>query len=120
MGLDSDAVVDAALSVRDATGLCISDTSRMHIAETFAIPHNCRKNSDSRLVSMTLVADIALMPNELKRSGRSCSPGGAEPTVIYRGIKIPPIYGERSATARVIRDRLREMYTRPRGRPANR
>ena len=60
------------------------------------------------------------MPNKSKKSGRGRSPGGAEPTVIYRGIKIPPIYGERSATARAIRDGLREMYTRPRGRPANR
>lgn len=60
------------------------------------------------------------MANESKKSAHSRSPGKPEPTVIYRGIKIPPIYGKRSATARAIRDGLREMYGHPRGKPANR
>jgi len=41
-----------------------------------------------------------------------------ERTVVYRGIKIPPMSGRRSATARTIRDALRTKSEHLRGEPA--
>ena len=41
-----------------------------------------------------------------------------ERTVVYRGIKIPPMSGRRSATARAIRDALRTKSEHLRGEPA--
>lgn len=42
-----------------------------------------------------------------------------ERTVIYRGIKIAPMSGKRSATATAIRDALRVKSERARGEPAH-
>lgn len=41
-----------------------------------------------------------------------------ERTVIYRGIKIPPISGKRSPTALAIRDAFQTELKQRRGKPA--
>ena len=38
-----------------------------------------------------------------------------EPTVVYRGIKIAPMSGKRSDTAKALRDSLREKAEQARG-----
>jgi hypothetical protein len=45
-------------------------------------------------------------PKPTKRTATERSSERFERTVVYRGIKIPPISGQRSATARAIRDAL--------------
>jgi hypothetical protein len=59
------------------------------------------------------------MATRAKKTGHALRSATAERTVIYRGIKIAPMSGKRSATANAIRDALRtksEQTTR--GKPA--
>lgn len=44
------------------------------------------------------------MAKKLKRAGPKRSSTAVERAVVYRGIKILPIYGRRSATAKALRD----------------
>jgi hypothetical protein len=60
------------------------------------------------IVRMTIVA---------KRTARKGS-AKAERVVVYRGIKIAPITGKRSAIAKAIRDALRARSEEPRAQPA--
>ena len=46
------------------------------------------------------------MAKKLKRAGPKRSSTAVERAVVYRGIKILPIYGRRSATAEALRDAL--------------
>lgn len=46
------------------------------------------------------------MTKKLKRAGPKRSSTAFERAVVYRGIKILPIYGRRSATAEALRDAL--------------
>jgi hypothetical protein len=59
------------------------------------------------------------MAKAMKRSGRKRSSTMFERTVVYRGIKIPPISGKPSATALAIRDALWTQSERSRGKAAN-
>jgi hypothetical protein len=52
-----------------------------------------------------------------KKTDRSSRSEPAERTVIYRGIKIEPVYGKRSPLARAIRDGFRAMAERSRDEP---
>ena len=49
---------------------------------------------------------------------RMARKGKAEREVVYRGIKIAPITGKRSAIAKAIRDALRARSEESRGEPA--
>jgi hypothetical protein len=60
------------------------------------------------------------MAKEVKRAAPTRSSTKFERTVLYRGIKIPPISGRRSATAQAIRDALRMKSEPLRGAPAHR
>jgi hypothetical protein len=59
------------------------------------------------------------MATRAKKTGRSPRSATAERTVIYRGIKIAPMSGKRSATAKAIRDALRTKSEQTRGEPAH-
>jgi hypothetical protein len=59
---------------------------------------------------------MAIQAKKTVRARRSAPP---ERTVIYRGIKIAPISGKRSATAKAIRDALRTKSEQTRGEPAH-
>jgi hypothetical protein len=50
-----------------------------------------------------------------KKTDRSSRSEPAERTVIYRGIKIEPVYGKRSPLAKAIRDALRKSFEQTRG-----
>lgn len=50
---------------------------------------------------------ILHMVTTVKRTGRTRSSTSSEGTVVYRGIKIAPLSGKRSATAQAILDALR-------------
>ena len=60
---------------------------------------------------------LRLMAKVMKKSRRKRSSTMFERTVIYRGIKIPPIAGRRSATAQAIRDAFRTKAEQLRGEP---
>lgn len=59
---------------------------------------------------MTMQAKKAELTRDSDRSER---------TVVYRGIKIAPMSGKRSATAKAIRDALRTKSEQTRGEPAH-
>jgi hypothetical protein len=59
------------------------------------------------------------MVKTVKSAGPKRSSMNFERTVLYRGIKILPIKGRRSATAQAIRDALRTKSEHPRGEPAH-
>lgn len=59
---------------------------------------------------------MATQAKKTVRTRRSATP---ERTVVYRGIKIAPMSGKRSATAKAIRDALRAKSERARGEPAH-
>jgi hypothetical protein len=58
------------------------------------------------------------MATTVKRTGRTRSSTSSEGTVVYRGIKIAPLSGKRSATAQAIRDALRTKSGQLRGESA--
>jgi hypothetical protein len=58
------------------------------------------------------------MVTAVKRTGRTRSSASSEGTVVYRGIKIAPVSGKRSATAQAIRDALRTKSEQLRGESA--
>jgi len=59
------------------------------------------------------------MAKAVKKAGRKRSSTIFERTVVYRGIKIPPISGKPSATALAIRDALRTQSEQSRGEAAH-
>jgi hypothetical protein len=59
------------------------------------------------------------MAAAVKRTGRMRSSASSEGTVVYRGIKIAPMSGKRSATAQALRDALRTESKRLRGKSAH-
>jgi len=59
---------------------------------------------------------MASLAKKAVRTRRSADP---ERTVVYHGIKIPPMMGKRSATAKAIRDALRRKSEQTRGKPAH-
>ena len=60
------------------------------------------------------------MAKTVKRAGPKRSSTKSERPVVYRGIKILPIYGrQRSATAEAIRDALRTKSEHSRGKSAH-
>jgi hypothetical protein len=61
---------------------------------------------------------LSVMVKVMKKSVRKRSSTMFERTVVYRGIKIPPIAGRRSATAQAIRDAFRTKSEQLRGEPA--
>jgi hypothetical protein len=58
------------------------------------------------------------MAKEMKKSVRKQSSTMFDRPIVYRGIKIPPIAGRRSATAQAIRDAFRTQSEQLRGKPA--
>jgi hypothetical protein len=62
---------------------------------------------------------LRLMAKTVKNAGPKRSLTKFNRTVIYRGIKIPPIKGRRSPTAQAIRDALRTKSEHPRGGPSH-
>jgi Arc/MetJ family transcription regulator len=54
-----------------------------------------------------------------KKAARPRRSVTADPTVVYRGIKIAPMSGRRSAVAKAIRDALRTKSEQRRARPAH-
>jgi hypothetical protein len=59
------------------------------------------------------------MVKATKKTSRIRSSAKSERTVVYRGIKIAPISGKRSATAKALRDALRSQSEQSRGEPAH-
>jgi hypothetical protein len=59
------------------------------------------------------------MSMQAKKAERSRDSDRSERTVVYRGIKIAPMSGKRSATAKAIRDALRTKSEQTRGEPAH-
>jgi hypothetical protein len=55
---------------------------------------------------------ILTMLTPVKKTCRTGRAPNGESTVIYRGIKIAPVSGKRSATAKAIRDALRAKSER--------
>ena len=63
---------------------------------------------------------LRLMAKTVKRAGPKRSSTESERPVVYRGIKILPIYGRRpSATAEAFRDALRTKSEHLRGEPTH-
>lgn len=62
---------------------------------------------------------MRVMAKTVKRAGPKRSSTKFERPVVYRGIKILPIYGRRSATAEAIRDALRTKSEHSRGKAAH-
>lgn len=62
---------------------------------------------------------ISLMDTSSKKTGIMRRRAAPERTVVYRGIKIAPMSGRRSATAQAIRDALRTKSEQTRGEPAH-
>jgi hypothetical protein len=62
---------------------------------------------------------LHLMARTVKSAGPKRSLTKFERTVVYRGIKVPPIKGRRSPTAQAIRDALRTKSEHPRGESAH-
>jgi len=58
------------------------------------------------------------MAKKARHTGPKRSSTKFERTVVYRGIKIPPIFGRPSATARAIRDALRTKSEQLRDEPS--
>jgi hypothetical protein len=58
------------------------------------------------------------MVTTVKKTGRARASTSSEGTVVYRGIKIAPMSGKRSATAQAIRDALRTKSEQLRGESA--
>jgi hypothetical protein len=58
------------------------------------------------------------MVTTVKRAARARSATNSKGTVVYRGIKIAPMSGKRSATAQAIRDALRTRSEQLRGESA--
>ena len=59
------------------------------------------------------------MTKAMKKAAEKCASTKFERTVVYRGIKIPPISGKPSATALAIRDALRTQSEQSRGKAAH-
>jgi hypothetical protein len=59
------------------------------------------------------------MTMQAKKVERARGSDNTERTVVYRGIKIAPMSGKRSATAKAIRDALRTKSEQTRGEPAH-
>jgi len=59
------------------------------------------------------------MAKAVKKAQPKRSSTKFERTVVYRGIKIAPMSGKRSATAKAIRDALRAQSEQTRGEPAH-
>ena len=59
------------------------------------------------------------MAVQAKKTDRARRSTMTERTVVYRGIKIAPMNGKRSATAKAIRDALRTKSEQSRGKPAH-
>ncbi|MDB6102663.1 MAG: hypothetical protein JWO52_2662 [Gammaproteobacteria bacterium] len=59
------------------------------------------------------------MVTAAKKTSRAGSSVKPERAVVYRGIKIAPISGKRSATAQAIRDALRTKSEQSRAEPAH-
>jgi hypothetical protein len=59
------------------------------------------------------------MATRAKKNGRSPRSAAAERPVVYRGIKIAPMSGKCSPTAKAIRDALRARSEQTRGEPAH-
>jgi hypothetical protein len=59
------------------------------------------------------------MAKAVKKTGSKRSATKFERTVVYRGIRIPPISGKPSATALAIRDALRMKSEQSRGDAAH-
>jgi Arc/MetJ family transcription regulator len=59
------------------------------------------------------------MVSVAKKAGRSRRSGTTDRTVVYRGIKIAPMTGRRSAVAKAIRDALRTKSEQLRAKPAH-
>ena len=62
---------------------------------------------------------MRVMTKAMKKAGAKCASTKFERTVVYRGIKIPPISGKPSATALAIRDALRTQSEQSRGKAAH-
>jgi hypothetical protein len=73
---------------------------------------------DGDLVSRDVGAHMLTMTANAKKSGRASSDCAKERPVVYRGIRIDPIPGKRSAVAQTLRDALRTKAEQPRGEPA--
>jgi hypothetical protein len=58
------------------------------------------------------------MAKAMKKSARKRSLAMFDRPIVYRGIKIPPIPGRRSATAQAIRDAFWAQSEQLRGKPA--
>jgi hypothetical protein len=50
------------------------------------------------------------MVTAVKKTGRTHSSTNSECTVVYRGIKIAPVSGKRSATAQAIHNALHKLF----------
>ena len=59
------------------------------------------------------------MASQAKKAARTRRSADPERTVVYHGIKIPPMMGKRSATAKAIRDALRKKSEQTGGKPAH-
>jgi len=60
---------------------------------------------------------ICIMASKAKKTMRTRRSAATEPTIVYRGIKIAPVSGRRSATAEAIRDALRTKSEQTRREP---
>jgi Arc/MetJ family transcription regulator len=54
-----------------------------------------------------------------KKAARPRRSGTTDRTIVYRGIKIAPMSGRRSAVAKAIRDALRMKSEQPRAEPTH-
>jgi len=78
----------------------------------------CDLGPTGGLAVASLKSHISVVAKVTKKSGRKRSSTMFERTVVYRGIKIPPIVGRRSATAQAIRDAFRTKSEQSHGEPA--
>ena len=63
-------------------------------------------------------AHVLPMTTTAKRPGSTRRSGMAERPVVYRGIKLAPMFGKRSAISRAIREDLQAVSDQTRGEPA--